>query len=137
LIDAEPSRFIEEIDPQYLDRIEPKESYQFKPLMDTSIFGDEKTSKPRFNHTAAKEKTITSPTPSQLKKLRKIDLSAPAQLSQEELVLSEGMEVEHARFGSGVVQCIEGTGNDKKAAIAFKGFGVKNLLLRFAKLKIK
>jgi DNA helicase-2/ATP-dependent DNA helicase PcrA len=137
LIDAEPSRFIEEIDPQYLDRIEPKESYQFKPLMDTSIFGDEKTSKPRFNPTAAKEKTITSPTPSQLKKLRKIDLNAPAKLSQEELVLSEGMEVEHARFGSGVVQRIEGTGNDKKAAIAFKGFGVKNLLLRFAKLKIK
>ena len=137
LIDAEPSRFIEEIDPQYLDRIEPKESYQFKPLMDTSIFGDEKTSKPRFNPTAAKEKTITSPTPSQLKKLRKIDFNAPAQLSQEELVLSKGMEVEHARFGSGVVQRIEGTGNDKKAAIAFKGFGVKNLLLRFAKLKIK
>ena len=137
LIDAEHSRFIEEIDPQYLDRIEPKESYQFKPLMDTSIFGDEKMSKPKFNSTAAKEKTITSPTPSQLKKLRKIDLDAPAQLSQEELVLTEGMEVEHARFGSGVVQRIEGTGNDKKAAIAFKGFGVKNLLLRFAKLKIK
>ena len=137
LIDAEHSRFIEEIDPQYLDRIEPKESYQFKPLMDTSIFGDEKMSKPKFNSKAAKEKTITSPTPSQLKKLRKIDLDAPAQLSQEELVLTEGMEVEHARFGSGVVQRIEGTGNDKKAAIAFKGFGVKNLLLRFAKLKIK
>ena len=137
LIDAEPSRFIEEIDPQYLDRIEPKESYQFKPLMDTSIFGDEKTSKLKFNSTAAKEKTITSPTPSQLKKLRKIDLGAPAQLSQEEVVLTEGMEVEHTRFGSGVVQRIEGTGNDKKAAIAFKGFGVKNLLLRFAKLKIK
>ena len=27
--------------------------------------------------------------------------------------------------------------DDKKAVIAFKGFGVKNLLLRFAKLKIK
>lgn len=137
LIDAEPSRFIEEIDPQYLDRIEPKESYQFKPLMDTSIFGDEKTSKTKFNSAAAKEKTITSPTPSQLKKLRKIDLDVPAQPSQEELVLTEGMEVEHARFGSGVVRLVEGTGNDKKAAIAFKGFGVKNLLLRFAKLKIK
>ena len=105
--------------------------------MDTSIFGDEKTSKPKFNSRAAKEKTITSPTTSQLKKLRKIDLGAPAQLSQEELVLTEGMEVEHDRFGSGVVQRIEGTGNDKKAVIVFIGFGVKNLLLRFAKLKIK
>jgi DNA helicase-2/ATP-dependent DNA helicase PcrA len=47
------------------------------------------------------------------------------------------MEVEHARFGNGVVQNIEGKGNDRKAVIAFKGFGTKNLLLRFAKLRIK
>ncbi len=38
LIDAEPSRFIEEIDPQYLNRIVPEDRYQFKPFMDTSIF---------------------------------------------------------------------------------------------------
>src|SRR6056300_913733 len=55
LVDSDPSRFIEEIDEQYLDIVTPKESYQFKPLMDTSIFGDEKTSKPRFNPAAAKE----------------------------------------------------------------------------------
>jgi DNA helicase-2/ATP-dependent DNA helicase PcrA len=137
LIDAEPSRFIDEIDSQYLDRIEPKESYQFKPLMDTSIFGDEKRSPKKVNSLLPKEKTITSPTPSQLKKLRKIEQNSAVQFSQEELVLSVGMEVEHARFGRGIVESIEGAGSDKKAAIAFKGFGVKNLLLRFAKLKIK
>ena len=47
------------------------------------------------------------------------------------------MEVEHARFGKGVIQRIEGKGNDQKAIISFIGFGTKNLLLRFAKLKIK
>ena len=47
------------------------------------------------------------------------------------------MKVEHTRFGSGKVMSIEGKGNDTKAAIDFKGFGTKNLLLRFAKLKIK
>ena len=137
LIDAEPSRFIDEIDSQYLDRIEPKESYQFKPLMDTSIFGDEKRPPKKINPLLSKEKTITSPTPSQLKKLRKMEQNTAVQFSQEELVLSVGMEVEHARFGRGIVESIEGAGSDKKAAIAFKGFGVKNLLLRFAKLKIK
>jgi len=137
LVDAEPSRFIDEIDSQYLDRIEPKESYQFKPLMDTSIFGDEKRPPKKINPLLSKEKTITSPTPSQLKKLRKIEQNTAVQFSQEELVLSVGMEVEHARFGRGIVESIEGAGSDKKAAIAFKGFGVKNLLLRFAKLKIK
>jgi len=137
LIDAEPSRFIDEIDSQYLDRIEPKESYQFKPLMETSIFGDEKRPPKKINPLLPKEKTITSPTPSQLKKLRKMEQNTAVQFSQEELVLSVGMEVEHARFGRGIVESIEGAGSDKKAAIAFKGFGVKNLLLRFAKLKIK
>ncbi len=139
LIDAEPSRFIEEIDPQYINKIVPKDSYQFKPLMDTSIFGDNnKPTKRNFKSAPAKEKTIISPTPSQLKKLRKIDLGQPAAASMpDDFVLKEGMEVEHARFGSGIVKSIEGNGNDKKAAIAFKGFGVKNLLLRFAKLKVK
>lgn len=137
LIDAEPSRFIEEIDPQYLNRILPKDKYQFKPLMDTSIFGEEKSSKRNFRTTPKQEKTIATPTHTQLKKLRKIDLGNPSSNPQNELSLKEGMEVEHARFGVGVVQSIEGKGSDKKAVIAFKGFGVKNLLLRFAKLKIK
>ena len=52
-------------------------------------------------------------------------------------MIKEGVEVEHARFGYGVVKSIEGKGNDKKAVILFKGFGIKNLLLRFAKLKPK
>lgn len=137
LIDAEPSRFIEEIDPQYLNRILPKDTYQFKPLMDTSIFGEEKSSKRNFRTTPKQEKTIATPTHTQLKKLRKIDLGNPSSNPQNELSLKEGMEVEHARFGVGVVESIEGKGSDKKAVIAFKGFGVKNLLLRFAKLKIK
>ena len=56
--------------------------------------------------------------------------------TSDESSLEEGTEVEHARFGKGVVQSIEGEGNDRKAVIAFKGFGTKNLLLRFAKLRI-
>ncbi len=138
LIDAEPSRFIEEIDAQYLHKVLPKDDYSFKPLLNTSIF-DEPVKSKQWNKDfkkAPKEKLITTPTPSQLKKLRKIEPVSTSP-SPEALVLSVGMEVEHARFGKGVVQVIEGQGADKKAAIAFKGFGVKNLLLRFAKLKVK
>ncbi len=40
LIDAEPSRFIEEIDPKYVHHIKPKEEYHYKPLVNTSIFGE-------------------------------------------------------------------------------------------------
>jgi DNA helicase-2/ATP-dependent DNA helicase PcrA len=136
LIDAEPSRFIEEIDPQYLNRIVPEDRYQFKPFMDTSIFegGTDTTS---FQKRKYKEKTLTSPTPSQLQKLRKLEQNQEQVVAKAPLHLEVGMEVEHSRFGTGIVEALEGAGSDQKAAINFKGFGIKKLLLRFAKLKVK
>ena len=136
LIDAEPSRFIEEIDPQYLNRIVPEDRYQFKPFMNTSIFegGTDTTS---FQKRKYKEKTLTSPTPSQLQKLRKLEQNQEQVVAKAPLHLEVGMEVEHSRFGTGIVEALEGAGSDQKAAINFKGFGIKKLLLRFAKLKVK
>ena len=138
LIDAEPSRFLEEIEAQYLDWELPKDTYSFKPLLDASIFGD--PAPPRKPSTSLpKEVKLTSqPTAAQLGKLRKLKVSqttsAPA---KEVLSLTVGMRVEHSRFGKGEVCSIEGAGNDKKAIINFpKPHGEKNLLLRFAKLKI-
>ena len=134
LIDSEPSRFIEEIDSQYVDHIKPKDDYSFKPLIKSSIFDDPLEVKKDFK---VKERTISSPTFSQLKKLRKIDNNQPLQVNQDVKGLEEGMMVEHARFGKGVIENIEGKGQDRKALISFKDFGKKNLLLRFAKLKIE
>ena len=134
LIDSEPSRFIEEIESQYVDHIKPKDDYSFKPLIKSSIFDDPLEVKKDFK---VKERTISSPTFSQLKKLRKIDNNQPLQVNQDVKGLEEGMMVEHARFGKGVIENIEGKGQDRKALISFKDFGKKNLLLRFAKLKIE
>ena len=134
LIDSEPSRFIEEIDSQYVDHIKPKDDYSFKPLIKASIFDNPSEVKKDFK---VKERTISSPTFSQLKKLRKIDNNQPLQVNQDVKGLAEGMMVEHARFGKGVIENIEGKGQDRKALISFKDFGKKNLLLRFAKLKIE
>ena len=50
--------------------------------------------------------------------------------------LKEGMTVEHERFGKGKVLKIEGIPPDVKATIFFPTSGQKNLLLRFAKLKV-
>jgi DNA helicase II / ATP-dependent DNA helicase PcrA len=44
--------------------------------------------------------------------------------------------VEHAKFGRGKVISIEGSGPNKKATVFFNSVGNKNLLLRFAKLKV-
>jgi DNA helicase-2/ATP-dependent DNA helicase PcrA len=50
--------------------------------------------------------------------------------------IQAGMEVEHAKFGSGKVLLVEGKEGDLKATVFFQGFGNKQLLLKFAKLKI-
>ncbi len=50
--------------------------------------------------------------------------------------LAEGMEVEHAKFGFGVVKSLDENGTERKAVIQFKVAGEKTLLLSFAKLRI-
>jgi DNA helicase-2/ATP-dependent DNA helicase PcrA len=50
--------------------------------------------------------------------------------------LKEGQLVEHPKFGFGKVQKIETEGLNKKASIQFEHFGEKTLLLSFAKLRI-
>ena len=49
----------------------------------------------------------------------------------------QGMIVEHQRFGQGKVLKIEGVTPNKKATVFFHNAGQKQLLLKFAKLKIK
>jgi DNA helicase-2/ATP-dependent DNA helicase PcrA len=49
--------------------------------------------------------------------------------------ISEGMQVEHQRFGIGKVVRIEGDVGNKKATISFDEYGEKTLVLKFAKLR--
>ncbi len=48
----------------------------------------------------------------------------------------EGQRVQHERFGNGVVLKIEGTGDNQKATVEFANVGQKQLLLKFARLKV-
>lgn len=50
--------------------------------------------------------------------------------------LQGGMDVMHEKFGEGKVVNIEGSGINKIASIMFGQFGVKKIMLKFAKLKI-
>lgn len=50
--------------------------------------------------------------------------------------LQSNMQVEHQRFGKGKILKIEGAGSNKKALVHFDKIGDKQLLLRFAKLRI-
>ena len=138
LIDAEPSRFIEEIDAAYVDRAPTKDDYVFKPFVDQGIFDAPQQSAKRTtsNGRVQKERINTAPTAAQRKSLKKLQANhyeSPAAPMPDVRV---DMLVEHNRFGRGKVVALEGNGSDQKATIAFQGTGEKKLLLRFAKLKI-
>ncbi len=50
--------------------------------------------------------------------------------------LQAGMQVEHSRFGRGKILNLEGPEGNRKATVFFQGHGQKQLLLKFARLKI-
>lgn len=50
--------------------------------------------------------------------------------------LQEGCTIEHQRFGIGTVLRLEGKGENRKATVAFKNAGTKQLLLKFARFKV-
>lgn len=50
--------------------------------------------------------------------------------------LQNGMDVIHEKFGDGKVVSIEGAGANKIASIHFNGYGIKKIMLKFARLKI-
>jgi len=134
LIDAEPSRFIEEIDKDYVNHIKISNNYSFKPIIDNSIF--QKRESRKISRDTSENK-ISNPSIQQLSRLNKIRQENLKTDNDISIKIKTGMSVEHARFGHGTVINIEGKGSDKKAIINFQSSGVKNLLLRFAKLKIK
>jgi len=138
LIDAEPSRFIDEIDEDAVELNISKDTYRFKPQIDADIFGE--VDKSKLRQTKPKNGTPPpshKPTENQLKKLRKVKPSPSNNSPNEELMaIKAGQKVEHGRFGKGRVIGVTGAGQDKKAEIQFKHSGIKKLLLRFAKLEI-
>jgi DNA helicase-2/ATP-dependent DNA helicase PcrA len=145
LVDSEPSRFIEEIDAQYLDVVTPIEERRFNPMLDADIFGDvEPQNTMRFKPAkqavfkkgpASKEEPIKNQitTP---KNLKPVTASGSENVNLFDSKLAVGNVVKHMRFGTGEVVKIEGTGADVKAEINFQHGGVKKLLLRFAKLEV-
>ncbi len=140
LVEAEPSRFIEEIEEQYKSYMIPQDDYKYKPLIDLDIFGEVDKSKLRTTKPSAGSPPLAhKPSEEQLRKLRKLKPASGASATasiKDSVRLEVGNAVEHMRFGKGMVISLEGIGQDKKAEINFENGGIKKLLLRFAKLKL-
>lgn len=129
---AVPSRFLKDIDPELIRM--PGESAMRKrvsektvhPKMERMTTRMPPTMKPMMN----RESGVKTEKP---KNIDKID-SGSCQTSN--VMLAVGQTVLHDRFGRGEVLKVEGDGDNAKASISFENVGVKQLLLRFARLKI-
>lgn len=153
---SEPSRFIDEIDPKYLempkqversvrqsfDRTTPpwarhhKENATPTETSGKPVYGRERSA-PLMGAPPPKTSTPASTRPS-LKRITQTGspLEATNTLGAENPELAEGMTVAHERFGKGKVLKIEGKAPDLKATVFFPSAGQKQLLLRFAKLTV-
>ncbi len=143
LTDSEPSRFIEEINDEFLEYINPMDNrgYTYKPTIDLDIFGDIDKSKLRLAKPIAGtppkkygEESVSSSTIRKLKPVGNAPSNGNSNLFDSKLTV--GNIVIHERFGKGEILNLEGIGADKKAEIKFEIGGIKKLLLRFAKLDV-
>jgi len=132
LTDCEPSRFLVELDEEFLDIKTPlKPEPQQNIFLDADIFGEMDQSKIRFEKPDRKLVEKFQPP----KNLKKIATSNSANSENIESDIKVGNKVEHCRFGIGEVLSIEGVGMNTKFTIKFAE-DTKNLLLQYAKLKI-
>lgn len=119
MIFSEPSRFLDEIDPQYIDM--PRK-------MPQAVTGDPWVVKAKPK--PPQEKHF------KLKKISEIQTATQRFEASDTEDIRIGMTVEHQRFGKGRVMNIEGQGPNKKTTVLFETAGQKQLLLQYAKLKI-
>jgi len=120
LTSCEPSRFLEEIDERYID-------LPHKPAHRSSSFGGGFHKPSKFTNSRLTTNTA-----------KKSDAQPRMEHFESSPVedIQAGMQVLHAQFGQGKVLSIEGTGGNRKAVVFFAAIGQKNLLLKFARLKI-
>ncbi len=127
---CEPSRFIEEVDTQYLDIPVEKNNRMFGN-------SDIQSSRQKLITNKPKETFIQRPVMG--KKLVKASTASKntSDFDTESLRdLQVGMQVEHDRFGTGKVISMDGNFPNNKATVFFEGIGQKQLLIKFAKLRI-
>ncbi len=124
-----PSRFINDIDPQYIEFADDQIKVMDKPH--------------KFSTPSSQKKSFSSPSKPldkpgyNFKKVnpqKQTTLGKPVHFNNSEL--TPGTLVEHIRFGKGKIVRIEGESTNAKAIVEFENAGQKQLLLKFAKLKI-
>jgi DNA helicase-2/ATP-dependent DNA helicase PcrA len=134
---AEPSRFIEELPTQYLDD-STKNTNSEKNIVTSQSFSNRSINKGNrtmsnmVNTPSQKEKNLTKYDDSRVD--GPVDDGEGTSDNVHKIIV--GMEVIHDKFGKGEIIELEGVKPNIKATVTFLGAGNKQLLLKFAKLRI-
>jgi DNA helicase-2/ATP-dependent DNA helicase PcrA len=123
LLNCEPSRFLEEVDPMCI---------RVNKRMTSALAGAlrNESSEGKSGFVGIKNQNQRPMTTA------KIHTPSPDFKPSNTNNLQAGAKVEHPKFGFGLVNKIETEGINRKASIQFDNFGEKTLLLSFAKLRI-
>jgi DNA helicase-2/ATP-dependent DNA helicase PcrA len=117
----EPSRFVDEIDKQYL-KIPSRRPVARHPLEPNARRKKPANLRP-IAQTSRRPARSSSPIPDDF-------------VASDPSKITTGMTVRHPKFGVGKVISMEMVGSQQKATVFFQGSGKKNLLLKYAKLMI-
>uniref|UniRef100_UPI0040285C74 ATP-dependent helicase n=1 Tax=Prevotella sp. TaxID=59823 RepID=UPI0040285C74 len=147
----EPSRFLKEIDKQYLAvegnaagfKSSERQPQPFQSRPQSQPFQSRPQSQPY--HEAPQRNPFQSTMPSGFRCVQTVSqrfqTSASTQrmqasASSQRQTIHAGARVEHQRFGLGTVVAVEGVGENEKATIEFQNAGTKTLLMKFARLTV-
>jgi len=148
LVQNEPSRFIDEIPSEYLDR-----SFAGGGIRNQGFSGPSGSAYDRMHgnsfggsSAAQAEKRYGPPPPKKETKpsyvppkpyMKTIEHNpSPDFVASDTSALKVGQKVEHQKFGFGEVMSIEGSAHSPIATVRFQNNGEKKIMLNFAKLRI-
>ncbi|HAM98806.1 MAG TPA: ATP-dependent DNA helicase [Marinilabiliales bacterium] len=127
-----PSRFINEIDPQFL---KTKSLFSKKGMSDFVTDSSQEISFKERGSAFIKPSRPGMNLAAQRKLQQMNTNSSQSFVPDPPESIKTGMQVEHQQFGTGRVILIEGEGGDRKALIFFEKLGEKKLILKFARLR--
>lgn len=135
-VTCSPSRFIRDIDPQYLHLCSGTsiDQHRFNPIDKYKASFHSRT----YTSTTQQRKTqISSDSQNSLRQSVKSQNSFDSNLGQHiSSELQAGLKIEHSRFGTGTITNIDTNSTDHRITVVFDNVGEKTLLLKFAKFKI-
>lgn len=131
---GEPSRFIEEIDSNLIERPHRANFRGSSSGIPPKSIGSRENE--TFKRSFKRAESASESTSSFYKSGGTVPTRSTDFEASNPDKLQEGMRVLHQKFGQGTLVSLEGAGANKKATVVFDHEGRKQLMLKFAKLKI-